>query len=101
MKNKHCKWCDNAFETTINYQIYCSAECRDSATKEKIAQRYLVTRRNNPNRKQRVCKQCNTKLSIYNDDVLCQKCLINPQDISKALKDIKGLANGKDKPTDN
>ena len=34
---KHCQWCDKTFESLISYQIYCSLECRESATKEKIA----------------------------------------------------------------
>jgi hypothetical protein len=35
-------------------------------------------------------------LSIYNDDSICSKCLINPIEISSVLKDIKRLSNGKD-----
>ena len=96
MKTKHCQWCDTTFETTISYQIYCSSECREDATKEKIAQRYSQTRRKNRTGKDRRCKSCDIKLSIYNDDLLCQGCLTNPTEVSKALKDIKGLANGKD-----
>lgn len=96
MKNKHCQWCDSVFETTISYQIYCSSNCREDATKEKISQRYAKTRRNNRKGKDRLCKSCGVKLSIYNDDTLCQNCLVNPSDLSKALRDIKGLANGKD-----
>jgi predicted nucleic acid-binding Zn ribbon protein len=87
---KHCKWCDHTFETDIAYQIYCSEECRDLATKEKIAARYLQTRRQKRKGKERKCKFCGSKLSIYNDDVLCSKCNINPNDVAKALKNIKG-----------
>lgn len=32
---------------------------------------------------------------MYNDDTLCHNCLINPKDISRALKKLKGLGNGK------
>ena len=87
---KHCNWCDNLFETKIAYQIYCSEECRDAATKEKIAARYIQTRRQKRKGKERRCKNCNSMLSIYNDDPLCGKCNINPKDVIKALKDIKG-----------
>jgi methylphosphotriester-DNA--protein-cysteine methyltransferase len=97
MKIKPCDWCDNTFETDISYQIYCSPKCREQATKEKIALRYAATRRNNKNRKLRTCKDCGTKLSVYNDDVLCQSCEIVPGNVLKALKDVKRLANGKDK----
>jgi hypothetical protein len=92
---KHCQWCNNTFSTRVFYQIYCSAECREHATKEKISERYAVTRRQKRQGKKRVCKSCNMNLSIYNDETLCDKCLINPQDVTKALKEIKGILNGK------
>jgi hypothetical protein len=94
---KHCQWCDKEFESKISYQIYCSEECRDAATKEKIAQRYIQTRRQKRKGKHRVCKQCGEKLSIYNDDPLCVKCNIHPGDVKKALKEIKGMTNAKRK----
>jgi hypothetical protein len=95
---KPCQWCDNNFDTKISYQIYCSSNCRDSATKEKITQRYLQTRRSKRYGKDRRCKSCGSALSMYNDENICQACEIVPKDVEKALKDIKGLANGKDKP---
>jgi hypothetical protein len=95
MKNKHCEWCDTTFQTSISYQIYCSVSCRELATKEKIALRYEKTRRSNRKNKDRKCKSCSIPLSIYNDDQLCQNCLVNPTDVNKAIKDIKGLSNGK------
>lgn len=91
MKTKHCDWCDTSFETSISYQIYCSPECREQATKEKIAQRYAITRRAKRHGKKRECKACGTALSVYNDDLLCQACIINPVEVNKALKEIKGL----------
>ena len=87
---KHCNWCDSQFETKVAYQIYCSEECRDAATKEKIAARYIQTRRQKRKGKERRCKNCDGLLSIYNDDTLCAKCNINPKDVIKALKNIKG-----------
>lgn len=92
---KTCKWCDNEFKSNVSYQIYCSEECRELATKEKIAQRYIQTRRQKRKGKNRLCKKCNEKLSIYNDEPLCIKCNINPADVKKALKDLKGMANDK------
>lgn len=91
---KHCSWCDKEFKTDISYQIYCSVECRNYSTKEKIAQRYLLTRRQKRKGKMRTCKSCKGQLSIYNDDSLCSNCLINPSDVSQALKEIKGKING-------
>lgn len=92
---KTCQWCDEAFEPNVGYQIYCSAECRDHATKEKIAQRYIISRRNKMIGKKRHCKSCGLRLSAYNDDPICQSCVINPADVFKVLKEIKGIADGK------
>ena len=97
---KSCQWCNQPFESKVKYQIYCSPECREEATKEKVADRYAITRRKKMHKKKRYCKQCNTKLSAYNDEVLCDKCLINPSEVTKALREIRGIANGKDKQTD-
>lgn len=93
---KHCNWCDIQFETKISYQIYCSASCRDQATKEKIASRYVQMRRQKRKGKERRCNSCNGLLSIYNDEPLCMSCQINPKDVNKTLKQIKGIVNGKE-----
>jgi hypothetical protein len=85
---KNCQWCDTDFISEVSYQIYCSPECRESA-------RYLVTRRQKRLGKTRKCKSCNKDLSIYNDEELCNDCNVNPKDVNKALKDIKGFINGK------
>jgi len=92
---KHCQWCDAGFEAAVSYQIYCSVECREAATKEKIAERYQLSRISRRAGKVRKCKTCDQTLSMYNDDLICSKCLINPTDISSVLKDIKRLSNGK------
>lgn len=96
MKNKHCQWCDHVFETSISYQIYCSPECREAATKEKIAERYNLTRRQRRLGKNRKCKGCETPLSIYNDEDLCDKCIVNPKDVKAALREIRRLSNDKE-----
>lgn len=94
---KNCRWCDNNFNSDISYQIYCSDKCREEATKEKIAQRYIQARRQKRKGKNRSCKKCNAKLSIYNDEPLCNNCNINPNDVKKALKQIKGMTSDKSK----
>jgi hypothetical protein len=86
---KHCQWCDKTFNTQIKYQIYCSVECRTESTKEKIAARYIIERRQTRIGKDRRCKSCTEPLSIYNDENLCIKCNVNPKDVMKALKEIK------------
>ena len=94
---KTCQWCDASFNPKVKYQIYCSDGCRELATKEKIAQRYAIARRNKMIGKVRACKSCEKPLSAYNDEQLCAACVVNPKEVSKALREIKGMANGKDK----
>lgn len=93
---KHCQWCDTEFKSDISYQIYCSPICRSDATKQKIAQRYIANRRQKRKGKERSCKQCQSKLSIYNDESLCVLCNVNPNSVQKALKEIKGKINDKE-----
>ena len=94
---KTCQWCDDAFEAKVSYQIYCSPECREEATKEKIAERYAQSRRNKMMGKKRFCTSCGQRLSAYNDDTICQTCMVDPKEVSRALREIKGIANDKDK----
>ena len=93
---KNCRYCDKNFTQSVSYQIYCSPECRDLATKEKIAERYLHSKRQKRKGKTRLCKSCSSPLSIYNDDAICSSCAINPDAVTKAIKQIKGKTNGKE-----
>jgi hypothetical protein len=90
---KHCEWCDEKFTAKVKYQIYCSPDCRQEATKEKIAQRYIQERTKRRALISRFCKSCGNLLSMYNEHQLCEQCNVNPSDVSKALKDIKKLIN--------
>lgn len=92
---KSCEWCENFFEANVSYQIYCSPECREESTKDKVAQKYAERRRKRLQSKNRVCKSCGQPLSAYNDDQICQACIVNPSEVSKALREIKGIASGK------
>jgi len=94
---KNCQWCDTAFKPSVSYQIYCSSGCREGATKEKIAQRYAISKRNKMIGKKRDCKSCGLALSAYNDDQICHSCSVNPGEVFKALKEIRGIAGGKSK----
>jgi hypothetical protein len=98
MKNKHCSWCDSQFKTALSYQIYCSAGCREQATREKIAQKYLRDKIKKRAGKVRLCKTCNKHLSMYTEENICQSCDVNPDEVKDALKEIKGILNGKIKP---
>jgi hypothetical protein len=95
MKSKHCDWCDNQFNTKLSYQIYCSAECRELATREKIAEKYLKDKIQKRIGKERPCKSCGKQLSIYNEEQTCMECEVNPDEVLQALKEIKGIASGK------
>lgn len=92
---KYCQWCDNSFTSNISYQIYCSAECRNEATRQKIIDRYQEKKR--ANRKPRKCKMCGTILSMYNDNALCSNCDVNPSDVNKALRELKAYTKKKEK----
>lgn len=95
MKTKHCDWCDHPFETRLSYQIYCSAECRQLATKEKIAEKYLKDKIKKRAGKVRPCRNCGKQLSIYTEETICQACEVNPDEVKDVLKEIKGIINGK------
>jgi len=89
---KLCSWCDKTFTPAVSYQIYCSSECREQATKEKIVDRHKILRRKKRKDKIRMCSGgCGTKLSVYNDETLCNVCSINNKQVIKKIKEIKGL----------
>lgn len=89
---KLCSVCDVRFNPKVSYQIYCSLECRDFATKEKIHERYQITRRQKRKGKDRRCTGgCNTSLSIYNDSGFCANCNVSKKSVDKMLKQIKGF----------
>lgn len=88
---KQCERCENRFTPKVTYQIYCSNECRDIATKEKIAERYHIVRRQKRIGKVRKCLGgCGVQLSIYNDDGFCSNCNVSKKAVDKMLKELKG-----------
>lgn len=88
---KQCERCDKRFTPKVTYQIYCSNECRDLATKDKIAERYHIVRRQKRIGKVRKCLGgCGLQLSIYNDDGFCANCNISKKAVDKMLKQVKG-----------
>ena len=88
---KPCSWCSNYFTASVSYQIYCSATCRDEATKEKIVERHKATRRQKRNSKERFCVgKCGTRLSIYNDHIFCDNCYINQKEVNKLFEEFGG-----------
>lgn len=89
---KLCNRCDTRFTPKVSYQIYCSELCREESTKEKIAERYQITRRQKRIGKERKCMGgCGTKLSIYNDSGFCSNCNISKKQVDKMIKELKGF----------
>lgn len=88
---KLCSWCDTKFAPAVSYQIYCSEQCRNAATKEKIVERHKILKRKKRFGKIRVCRSCQEKLSVYNDGPLCDSCEIDPTLLNRALKELKRL----------
>ena len=85
-----CAWCDKEFEKKSSKQIYCSIECRQEASKEKILERYHIEKRKKRKGKLRLCAGgCGVSLSIYNDTGMCDFCLINKKRITVFLKELK------------
>jgi hypothetical protein len=76
----------------VSYQVYCTELCREEATKEKIAERYQLTRRQKRKGKEKKCLGgCDTKLSIYNDSGFCSNCNVSKKAVDKMLKELKGF----------
>lgn len=89
---KLCNRCDTYFKPRVSYQIYCSEICREQSTKEKIAERYLVNRRQKRSGKKRKCLGgCGIDLSIYNDSGFCSNCNVSEKQVAKMIKQLKGF----------
>jgi len=89
---KSCDWCNKHFAPSVSYQIYCSVNCRDEATKEKIAERHKFLKIKNRRNKTRVCSGgCGSVLSVYNEENLCTSCSVNIKELNLKLKEIKRL----------
>lgn len=91
MEDSFCVLCDSPFKQNSNKQIYCSAECRQEASKEKILERYNIEKRKKRIGKEKKCAGgCGTLLSIYNDSGMCDNCIINVKKLNKFIKEVKG-----------
>ena len=89
---KLCNRCDTYFKPRVSYQIYCSDICREQSTKEKIAERYLATRRQKRYGKKRNCLGgCGISLSMYNDSGFCANCNVSEKVVNKMIKELKGF----------
>lgn len=94
---KECAWCSSYFSADVSYQIYCSAECRKTATKEKIRDRSRIAVIKRRSKKKRMCiNNCGTQLSVYNDDKVCNRCKVNDKLVNKALNNMKDFFDYED-----
>lgn len=66
--------CQQGFVAKVYNTIYCSSECRKKVTNKKLLENYH-RKKDNKNKK-RICitKDCNTILSRYNDEEICEHC---------------------------
>lgn len=93
---KVCEWCSDEFKPAVKFQIYCSSECREASTKEKIIRRYQINKVKQRKGKERLCAGgCGIMISIYNDEKFCSACKINVEKVEKALGKIKGMSKDK------
>ena len=86
---KNCEWCGKDFDANVSYQIYCSAECRTEATKDKTNNKQREKRIKSRVGKERLCTTCKKPLSIYNDETFCSICIGDQKLLRRFLKDIK------------
>lgn len=68
-----CLECGNEFAASKSNQVYCKAECTRIASNKKIIERYHASKAIKKN-KDRRCTECDGKLSMYNDDSICNPC---------------------------
>ena len=89
---KICEWCSQEFEPKVSYQIYCSVDCRNNATRNKIAERYQRNRIKTRASKKRKCSGgCGGNISMYNENGFCNTCMVNKRKVDQMLKELKGL----------
>ena len=70
--------CHSLFEPQVHNAIYCSTDCRKVITNKNVLDRYYEKKERRANKK-RVCSNtdCNTILSMYNDENICEACKTN------------------------
>lgn len=86
---KICDWCSHDFEANVSYQIYCGAECRTAATRDKNAAKQRDKRYRSRKYKERKCATCKSPLSIYNDSSFCSGCIGDKKEFKRFLRGLK------------
>jgi hypothetical protein len=87
---KYCSWCDKEFDPNSPKQIYCSGECRQEASKQKIVERIEQEKIKKRIGKDRRCGGgCGTLLSIYNGSGMCDNCLAHKKKVNNFMRELK------------
>lgn len=90
MKTCAYRDCEREFEPARHNQKYCTPQCckDEMNSRAKDAYREKRARRDG---KYRECKVCKTKLSKYNDDVVCGACEFKPRE--ELLQEVWDIVN--------
>ena len=67
------KECNKDFDAKTHNQKYCSDECCRIATNKRIMEKYYEKKAIR-NGAFRACSKCITKLSRYNQSIICSSC---------------------------
>lgn len=70
-ENEECK---KDFIAKVYNAIYCGAECRKIVTNKKLLQAYHTKKENKKKKRSCKTKNCNTILSTYNKEDICEAC---------------------------
>jgi hypothetical protein len=85
--------CSNNFEPQRHNQKYCCSECCKDATNKRIRQKYYETKeRLNGSKRICVSKNCNTIMSRYTEEDICNKCIAAEKE--KERSDLVRIFNG-------
>lgn len=84
--------CSKDFESKTHNQKYCSDDCCRVATNKKIMEKYYEKKAIR-NGAVRLCKKCKSKLSRYNSENVCSKCVKSnnsqhKENLLRAINDI-------------
>jgi hypothetical protein len=78
---KMCLWCGDKFTASKSNQVYCKSECTRKASNQKIIERYHASKALRVS--ERYCDSCQSKLSRYNADTICNPCKQNKKELER------------------
>lgn len=95
---KKCAECQQDFEFKTHNQKYCSNQCCRIATNKRIMQKYYQKRERLAG-KERLCLDCNARLSKHNPLDICALCekRRTKSKTGKTIKDIENVISNLEK----